>query len=56
MCSKHKNGQINLDESRYDQDSYCGRWRQCLKSVNFLNLFAKAETIEEARCLVLKYR
>nr|CAH7725456.1 unnamed protein product [Callosobruchus chinensis] len=47
---------INLDEPRYDQDTYIGRARHFFEITNPLNLFVTCQRLEEARCLVTKYK
>ncbi|RZC34904.1 sideroflexin-3 [Asbolus verrucosus] len=47
---------INLDEPRYDQETYVGRAKHFFETTNPLNLFVSSRKLEEARCLVLKYR
>ncbi|XP_060527608.1 sideroflexin-3 isoform X2 [Cylas formicarius] len=52
ICEKS----INLDEPRYDQDTYLGRARHFFLTTNPLNLFVSSSKLEEARCLVQKYK
>lgn len=47
---------INLDEPKYDQETYVGRAKHFFLTTNPLNLFVSSQKLEEARCLVMKYR
>lgn len=47
---------INIDEPRYDQETYVGRAKHFILTTNPLNLFVSSKRLEEARCLVTKYR
>lgn len=47
---------INIDEPRYDQETYSGRAKHFFQITNPLNLFVSDRRLEEARCLVTKYR
>lgn len=47
---------INIDEPRYDQETYVGRAKHFFLTTNPLNLLVSSKTLEEARCLVAKYR
>nr|CAI5821688.1 unnamed protein product [Callosobruchus analis] len=47
---------INLDEPRYDQDTYIGRARHFFEITNPLNLFVTCQRLEEARCLITRYK
>lgn len=51
-CVKQK---INLDEPRYDQETYIGRAKHFFLTTNPLNLFVSNQRLEEVRCL-MKYR
>ncbi|CAH2008347.1 unnamed protein product [Acanthoscelides obtectus] len=53
--SCYEGEKINLDEPRYDQDTYIGRARHFFEITNPLNLFVSYRQLEEARCLVTKY-
>lgn len=52
----HSRPRINLDEPRYDQETYIGRAKHFFLTTNPLNLFVSSKRLEEARCLVMKYR
>lgn len=47
---------INIDEPRYDQETYVGRAKHFFLTTNPLNLLVSSKRLEEARCLVVKYR
>lgn len=47
---------INLDEPRYDQETYTGRAKHFFLTTNPLNLFVSNQRLDQARCLVMKYR
>lgn len=47
---------INLDEPRYDQETYTGRAKHFILTTNPLNLFVSSQKLNEARCLVMKYK
>ncbi|XP_074028692.1 sideroflexin-3 isoform X2 [Leptinotarsa decemlineata] len=47
---------INIDEPRYDQETYIGRAKHFFLTTNPLNIFVSNEKLEEARCLVQKFR
>ncbi|XP_068905155.1 sideroflexin-1-3-like isoform X2 [Tenebrio molitor] len=47
---------INIDEPRYDQDTYIGRAKHFFQTTNPLNIFVTNTRLEEAKCLLTKYR
>lgn len=47
---------INLDEPRYDQETYTGRAKHFFLTTNPLNLFVSNTKLEEAKCLVQTYK
>lgn len=47
---------VNIDEPKYDQNSYLGRARHFFLLTNPLNVLATASKLDEARQIVLKYR
>lgn len=47
---------INIDEPRYDQETYTGRAKHFFLTTNPLNLFVSNKKLEDARCLVQKYK
>lgn len=47
---------INIDEPRYDQETYIGRAKHFFLITNPLNLFVTDKTLEEAKNLVNSYR
>ncbi|XP_013420560.1 sideroflexin-1 [Lingula anatina] len=47
---------INLDEPRYDQNTFSGRAKHFFITTNPLNLFCSNKTLEEAKILVEQYR
>ncbi|XP_019871709.1 sideroflexin-1-3 isoform X2 [Aethina tumida] len=48
--------EIDIDKPRYDQDTYLGRAKHFFLITNPLNLFVSAKKLEEAKCIVEKYR
>ncbi|XP_030749855.1 sideroflexin-1 isoform X2 [Sitophilus oryzae] len=52
-CVKQK---INLDEPRYDQETYVGRAKHFFLTTNPLNIFASSRQLEAAKCLVQQYK
>ncbi|KAJ8977015.1 hypothetical protein NQ317_018739 [Molorchus minor] len=47
---------INIDEPRYDQETYFGRAAHFFQITNPLNLFVSNKTLEDAKCIVTRYR
>ncbi|KAG1680663.1 Sideroflexin-1 [Nymphon striatum] len=47
---------INLDEPRWDQNTYTGRLKHFLSTTNPLNLFCSSSELEDAKKIVTKYR
>ncbi|EDW54822.1 sideroflexin-1-3 [Drosophila sechellia] len=47
---------VNIDEPKYDQNSYLGRAKHFFLLTNPLNVLASASKLEEARQIVIKYR
>ncbi|CAH0555418.1 unnamed protein product [Brassicogethes aeneus] len=47
---------INIDEPRYDQETYTGRAKHFFLTTNPLNIFCTNKTLDEAKCLVSNYR
>jgi hypothetical protein len=47
---------INIDEPRYDQDTYIGRAKHFFQTTNPLNIFVTNTRLEEAKCLLTRYR
>ncbi|CAG9859746.1 unnamed protein product [Phyllotreta striolata] len=47
---------VNLDQPRYDQNTYTGRARHFFLTTNPLNIFATNQQLEDAREIVRKYR
>ncbi|XP_041565485.1 sideroflexin-1-3 [Drosophila elegans] len=47
---------VNIDQPKYDQESYVGRAKHFFLLTNPLNVLASAAKLEEARQIVLKYR
>ncbi|XP_016950716.1 sideroflexin-1-3 [Drosophila biarmipes] len=47
---------VNIDEPKYDQNSYLGRAKHFFLLTNPLNVLASPSKLEEARQIVLKYR
>ena len=51
-----KEGIINIDEPRYDQNTYSGRAKHFFVTTNPLNLLVSSEKLEEAKNIVEFYR
>ncbi|XP_039490112.1 sideroflexin-1-3 isoform X2 [Drosophila santomea] len=47
---------VNIDEPKYDQNSYLGRAKHFFLLTNPLNVLASDSKLEEARQIVLRYR
>ncbi|XP_016983462.1 sideroflexin-1-3 [Drosophila rhopaloa] len=47
---------VNIDQPKYDQESYLGRAKHFFLLTNPLNVLASPAKLEEARQIVLKYR
>ncbi|XP_070072422.1 sideroflexin-1-3 isoform X2 [Drosophila takahashii] len=47
---------VNIDEPKYDQNSYLGRAKHFFLLTNPINVLASPAKLEEARQIVLKYR
>ncbi|CAG9772246.1 unnamed protein product [Ceutorhynchus assimilis] len=47
---------INLDEPRYDQEYYSGRAKHFFLTTNPLNLFVANKELDEAKCLIQRYK
>ncbi|KAG8294816.1 Sideroflexin-1 [Homalodisca vitripennis] len=47
---------VNLDEPRWDQNTYIGRAKYFFTTVNPLNVFASSKTLENSKNIVLKYK
>ncbi|KAH8293391.1 hypothetical protein KR054_000045 [Drosophila jambulina] len=47
---------VNIDEPKYDQNTYIGRAKHFFLVTNPLNVLASSAKLEEARQIVLKYR
>lgn len=47
---------INIDQPRYDQETYSGRAKHFFLTTNPLNVFVSNGQLEEARNLVVGYR
>ncbi|KAH8344490.1 hypothetical protein KR084_006216 [Drosophila pseudotakahashii] len=47
---------VNIDEPKYDQNSYLGRAKHFFLLTNPINVLASTSKLEEARQIVLKYR
>ena len=47
---------INLDEPRYDQNTFIGRAKHFFITTNPLNLLTTSHQLEEAKNVVEKYR
>ncbi|KAF2884511.1 hypothetical protein ILUMI_21656 [Ignelater luminosus] len=47
---------ININEPRYDQETYVGRAKHFLKVTNPLNVLASTSALENAKCIVTKHR
>lgn len=47
---------INLDEPRYDQNTYAGRAKHFFTTTNPLNLFTRPSELEKAKELVESYK
>ncbi|XP_037730370.1 sideroflexin-1-3 [Drosophila subpulchrella] len=47
---------VNIDEPKYDQNSYLGRAKHFFLLTNPINVLASSSKLEEARQIVLKYR
>lgn len=47
---------INIDQPRYDQNTYVGRAKHFFLTTNPLNIFVSNEQLEDARTIVQKYR
>lgn len=56
QCACNTNTKINLDEPRYDQETYVGRAKHFLETTNPLNLFVSARKLEDAKCLVQSFK
>lgn len=56
QCTCNIKTKINLDEPRYDQETYVGRAKHFLETTNPLNLFVTARKLEDAKCLVQSYK
>ncbi|EFA10705.1 sideroflexin-1-3 [Tribolium castaneum] len=56
MCSNKHVGRLNLDDSPYDQDTYWGRFRHYFQRTNPFHLLTSSDTLEDSKCLYLKYR
>ena len=47
---------VNIDQPRYDQETYTGRAKHFFLTTNPLNVFVTNAQLENARTLVIKYR
>jgi len=47
---------VNINEPKYDQNSYLGRAKHFFLLTNPINVLASSSKLEEARQIVLKYR
>ncbi|KAJ3625621.1 hypothetical protein MTP99_016181 [Tenebrio molitor] len=47
---------IDIDKPRYDQDTFIGRAKHFYKTANPLNAFVSSKRLEDAHCLVTRYR
>ncbi|XP_057661116.1 sideroflexin-1 [Diorhabda carinulata] len=56
MGLNDEKNRINIDEPRYDQNTYIGRAKHFFITTNPLNVFASNKKLEEAKCIVEKYR
>ncbi|CAL8117100.1 unnamed protein product [Orchesella dallaii] len=54
--SSNKSQRLNLEESRWDQNTYVGRATHFFVTTNPLNLFLSSEELEKARDIVTRYR
>lgn len=54
--TRKPSGEVNLDQPRYDQNTYMGRVKHFFLITNPLNLFSSSTALENARCIVLKYK
>lgn len=55
-CCQKGDTRINLDEPRYDQETYWGRAKHFILTTNPLNLFVSSSRLEEAKRLVQAYK
>jgi len=49
-------GRINIDQPRYDQDTFNGRLKYFFETVNPLNIFATSQQLDDAKGIVTDYR
>lgn len=47
---------VDIEKPRYDQETYIGRAKHFFLTTNPLNVFASDAQLEDAKCLVTKYR
>ena len=47
---------INIEEPRYDQDTFWGRAKYFFETTNPLNVFASDAELDEAKQIVTDYR
>lgn len=47
---------IDIDQPRYDQETYIGRAKHFIITTNPLNIFASSKSLNEAKMIVEKYR
>ncbi|XP_066149470.1 sideroflexin-1 [Euwallacea fornicatus] len=54
--SEEEAKKINLDEPRFDQNTYMGRAKHFIQTTNPLNLFVSSRKLDDAKCLIQSYK